>query len=208
MMKLGMKSEWHCRITQIQSKIYCNIVKQKSLWNLRWVRLIERLSILAMINDQTPVVRFWRYVILQSSIKIKENLIKGLAVLKYLIEFSCFMRGRITTKKLTWVSKAALQKHLYYTWPSSLVSVMDISSSGCLSFTLNYSPTICGSHRQLLRSCPCCDLKGDNCKCDRIWASKKLTLSASYLLWRSNGESILWVDVVQRTLWPGDVCRP
>lgn len=27
MMKLGMKSEWHCRITQIQSKIYCNIVK-------------------------------------------------------------------------------------------------------------------------------------------------------------------------------------
>lgn len=161
-----------------------------------------------MINDQTPVVRFWRYVILQSSMKIKENLIKGLAVLKYLIEFSCFMRGRITKKKLTWVSKAALQKHLYYTWPSSLVSVMDISSSGCLSFTLNYSPTICGSHRQLLRSCPCCDLKGDNCKCDRIWASKKLTLSASYLLWRSNGESTLWVDVVQRTLWPGDVCRP
>lgn len=65
--------------------------------------MIERLSILAMINDQTPVVRFWRYVILQSSMKIKENLIKGLAVLKYLIEFSCFMRGRITKKKLTWV---------------------------------------------------------------------------------------------------------
>lgn len=100
-----------------------------------------------MINHQTPVVRFWRYVILQSSMKIKENLIRGLAILKYLIEFSCFMRGRITKKKLTWVSKAALQKHLYYTWPSSLVSVMDISSSGCLSFTLNYSPTICGSHR-------------------------------------------------------------
>lgn len=65
--------------------------------------MIERLSILAMINDQTPVVRFWRYVILQSSMKIKENLIKGLAVLKYLIELSFFMRGRITKKKLTWV---------------------------------------------------------------------------------------------------------
>ena len=143
MMKLGMKSEWHCRITQIQSKIYCNIVKQKAL-KLRCKNIYT-------------------------------------------------IRGRFFFP----------QKR-----KSSLVSVMDISSSGCLSFTLNYSPTVCGSHRQLLRSCPCCDLKGHNCKCDRIWASKKLTLSASYLLWRSNGESTLWVDVVQLTLWPGDVCRP
>lgn len=42
--------------------------------------------------------------------KIKENLIKGLAVLKYLIEFSCFMRGRITKKKLTWVLLSCVAK--------------------------------------------------------------------------------------------------